>query len=174
MNTRPLVCARTLTHTHTHTHTVDYGITAKSVRDIWNMRTWGWATIPYWTEDDKRRYPAHVRVRVCACVFVCVFTYIHTHIYTQTQRSQPTQVRRLAAVCSVPYKHMHVCISKAHTCIHVCVFTTKNRFVDARLCAACRRNYIYMHTHTHTHTHTHQVRGLAAVRSVPTARGADS
>lgn len=42
---------------------VDYGITAKSVRDIWNMRTWGWATIPYWTEDDKRRF---VDSRLCA------------------------------------------------------------------------------------------------------------
>jgi hypothetical protein len=34
----------------------DYGITSKSVRDIWNMRTWGWATFPHWTEADKRRY----------------------------------------------------------------------------------------------------------------------
>jgi hypothetical protein len=35
---------------------VDYGITSKSVRDIWNMRTWGWATVGYWTDADKRRY----------------------------------------------------------------------------------------------------------------------
>mmetsp|Transcript_23389 Transcript_23389/g.34314 ORF Transcript_23389/g.34314 Transcript_23389/m.34314 type:complete len:331 (+) Transcript_23389:40-1032(+) len=35
---------------------IDYGITSKSVRDIWNMRTWGWATIQHWTEADKRRY----------------------------------------------------------------------------------------------------------------------
>ena len=102
MNTRPLVCARTLTHTHTHTHTVDYGITAKSVRDIWNMRTWGWATIPYWTEDDKRRYPAHVRERECARVFVCVFTYIHTYTYTH-KHNVPNRHRyvdsRLCAAC---------------------------------------------------------------------------
>ena len=24
--------------------------------DIWNMRTWGWATLPHWTDADKRRY----------------------------------------------------------------------------------------------------------------------
>ena len=27
-----------------------------NIADIWNMRTWGWATLPHWTEADKRRY----------------------------------------------------------------------------------------------------------------------
>lgn len=27
-----------------------------TLADIWNMRTWGWATVPHWTETDKRRY----------------------------------------------------------------------------------------------------------------------
>ena len=28
----------------------------KFLADIWNMRTWGWATVPHWTDADKRRY----------------------------------------------------------------------------------------------------------------------
>lgn len=31
----------------------EYGITARAVRDIWNLRTWSWATRPYWTAFDS-------------------------------------------------------------------------------------------------------------------------
>jgi len=30
----------------------EYGITMKAVRDIWNLRTWAWTTMPYWTKTD--------------------------------------------------------------------------------------------------------------------------
>ncbi len=50
--------------------------------DIWNMRTWGWATLPHWTDADKRRYledrlcPACRRrgVRGPMCVLTARFT----------------------------------------------------------------------------------------------------
>ena len=29
-----------------------YGITARCVRGIWNLRTWAHATVPFWTTDD--------------------------------------------------------------------------------------------------------------------------
>jgi hypothetical protein len=32
------------------------GVNTPRSTDIWNMRTWGWATLPHWTESDKRRY----------------------------------------------------------------------------------------------------------------------
>ena len=32
-----------------------YGLTAKAVRDIWNMRTWRKVTKPYWNAADHRK-----------------------------------------------------------------------------------------------------------------------
>ena len=43
---------------------VEYGITQKAVRDIWNLRTWVAATQPVWTLGDHERWatmPAHGR-----------------------------------------------------------------------------------------------------------------
>ena len=34
----------------------EFGITPKAVRDIWNLRTWGWATLPHWSAADKRHF----------------------------------------------------------------------------------------------------------------------
>lgn len=34
----------------------EHGITAKAVRDIWNLRTWTWATRPYWTAFDTEHF----------------------------------------------------------------------------------------------------------------------
>ena len=31
-----------------------YGITSRSVRGIWNLRTWAHATQPFWTTDDHK------------------------------------------------------------------------------------------------------------------------
>ena len=44
----------------------EYGITMKAVRDIWNLRTWAWTTMPYWTTTDldsflKKHLCAHCR-----------------------------------------------------------------------------------------------------------------
>ena len=33
-----------------------YRITMKAVRDIWNLRTWTWKTMPYWTQKDHKLY----------------------------------------------------------------------------------------------------------------------
>ena len=39
----------------------EFGITSKAVRDIWNMRTWTWTTLPYWTQADHDDFlPKHL------------------------------------------------------------------------------------------------------------------
>ena len=30
-----------------------YNITMKAVRDVWNLRTWAWATMPFWTQRPR-------------------------------------------------------------------------------------------------------------------------
>ncbi len=37
-----------------------YNITMKGVRDVWNLRTWTWNTMPYWTLSDKKKFLAKV------------------------------------------------------------------------------------------------------------------
>ena len=39
----------------------EFGITSKAVRDIWNLRTWTWKTMPYWTQADHDQFlPKHL------------------------------------------------------------------------------------------------------------------
>ena len=39
----------------------EFGITSKAVRDIWNLRTWTWTTMPYWTQADHDDFlPKHL------------------------------------------------------------------------------------------------------------------
>ena len=33
-----------------------YNITMKAVRDVWNLRTWKWTTMPYWTRSDLAKF----------------------------------------------------------------------------------------------------------------------
>jgi hypothetical protein len=33
-----------------------YGITMKAVRDVWNLRTWAWSTMPFWTKRDLHKF----------------------------------------------------------------------------------------------------------------------
>jgi hypothetical protein len=33
-----------------------YGITMKAVRDVWNLRTWTWTTMPFWTKRDLSQF----------------------------------------------------------------------------------------------------------------------
>ena len=40
-----------------------YKITMKAVRDVWNLRTWTWATMPYWTRSDQEIF---MRKHLCA------------------------------------------------------------------------------------------------------------
>jgi hypothetical protein len=42
----------------------EYGISAKSVRDIWNHRTWSSVTVPY-----RNKIHGHVRELATGCVF---------------------------------------------------------------------------------------------------------
>ena len=36
----------------------EYGITMKAVRDIWNLRTWRWETMPFWSSADTSAFLA--------------------------------------------------------------------------------------------------------------------
>ena len=36
----------------------EYGITMKAVRDIWNLRTWRWETMPFWSSADSSAFLA--------------------------------------------------------------------------------------------------------------------
>ena len=39
----------------------EFGITSKAVRDIWNLRTWTWTTMPYWTQAEYDDFlPKHL------------------------------------------------------------------------------------------------------------------
>ena len=40
-----------------------YNITMKAVRDVWNLRTWAWTTMPYWTRSDLAKF---LRKHLCA------------------------------------------------------------------------------------------------------------
>ena len=40
-----------------------YNITMKAVRDVWNLRTWTWVTMPYWSRADLARF---LRTHLCA------------------------------------------------------------------------------------------------------------
>ena len=33
-----------------------FGITAKAVRDVWNLRTWAWTTRPFWAQTDHDHF----------------------------------------------------------------------------------------------------------------------
>ena len=48
---------------------LQFGITAKAVRDIWNLRTWVQTTKPYWTQEDHDHFNLNKRPsRLCeAC-----------------------------------------------------------------------------------------------------------
>ena len=37
-----------------------YNITMKAVRDVWNLRTWVWCTMPYWPHADRARRDRHL------------------------------------------------------------------------------------------------------------------
>jgi hypothetical protein len=40
-----------------------YNITMKAVRDVWNLRTWSWSTMPYWTSSDLKKF---LRKHLCS------------------------------------------------------------------------------------------------------------
>jgi len=42
-----------------------YNITMKAVRDVWNLRTWVWCTMPYWPHADRNKFLRKHRCRHC-------------------------------------------------------------------------------------------------------------
>ena len=42
-----------------------YKITMKAVRDVWNLRTWVWCTMPYWPHADRNKFLRKHRCRHC-------------------------------------------------------------------------------------------------------------
>ena len=43
----------------------EYGITMKAVRDIWNLRTWRWETMPFWSRQDMSKFLAEHLCSAC-------------------------------------------------------------------------------------------------------------
>jgi len=43
----------------------EHGITMKAVRDVWNLRTWAWTTMPYWSDEDIQRFLSKHLCRSC-------------------------------------------------------------------------------------------------------------
>ena len=31
-----------------------YGVSPRTIRDIWNRRTWAYATIPFWSAEERK------------------------------------------------------------------------------------------------------------------------
>ena len=42
-----------------------YNITMKAVRDVWNLRTLVWCTMPYWPHADRNKFLRKHRCRHC-------------------------------------------------------------------------------------------------------------
>ena len=48
---------------------VQYGITAKAVRDIWTHRTWKYATVSLWTLQE---FEEHIKTKLCVRCYCAV------------------------------------------------------------------------------------------------------
>ena len=60
-----------------------YGITMKAVRDVWNLRTWPWVTMPYWTRSDQE-------------------IFLKKHLCKHCRRKGIKSLAEACAVCSRP------------------------------------------------------------------------
>ena len=60
-----------------------YNITMKAVRDVWNLRTWAWTTMPYWTRSDLAKF-------------------LRKHLCTQCQRKGVTSLASACKDCAKP------------------------------------------------------------------------
>ena len=60
--------AKTAKHpTLSHDLSQTFGISQRAVRDIWNLRTWGEVTRPYWNAEDYQRFhEKYAATRMCA------------------------------------------------------------------------------------------------------------
>ena len=73
-----------------------YGVTMKAVRDIWNLRTWTAATMPYWTSADHRRYLRKHLCKTCQRSGVKSFAEACNACSKQRCRGRPALVRPVA------------------------------------------------------------------------------
>ena len=60
--------AKTAKHpTLSHDLSLTFGISQRAVRDIWNLRTWGEVTRPYWNAEDYQRFhEKYAATKMCA------------------------------------------------------------------------------------------------------------
>ena len=73
-----------------------YGITMKAVRDIWNLRTWTSATMPYWTSADHSRYLRKHLCKSCQRNGVKSFAAACNACSKPRRRGRPALVRPAA------------------------------------------------------------------------------
>ena len=73
-----------------------YGITMKAVRDIWNLRTWTSATMPYWTSADHSRYLRKHLCKGCQRNGVKSFAAAYNACSKPRRRGRPALVRHAA------------------------------------------------------------------------------
>jgi len=68
-----------------------YNITMKAVRDVWNLRTWAWTTMPYWTRSDLAKF-------------------LRKHLCTQCQRKGVTSLASACKDCAKPRRRGRPCL----------------------------------------------------------------
>ena len=68
-----------------------YNITMKAVRDVWNLRTWAWATMPFWTRSDLEKF-------------------LRKHLCTQCQRKGVTSLASACKDCAKPRRRGRPCL----------------------------------------------------------------
>jgi len=68
-----------------------YNITMKAVRDVWNLRTWAWATMPYWMRSDLAKF-------------------LRKHLCTQCQRKGVTSLASACKDCAKPRRRGRPCL----------------------------------------------------------------
>jgi hypothetical protein len=82
---------------------VRYGISAKTVRDIWNRITWNAATEPLWTDQvhPPRRTPL-LQARTCACIGIALLCSAHSRSMGVFQQCPRLLCTRLTDKLTVP------------------------------------------------------------------------
>ena len=70
-----------------------YNITMKAVRDVWNLRTWAWATMPYWMRSDLAKF-------------------LRKHLCTQCQRRGVTTLASACKDCARPRCRGRPCLQR--------------------------------------------------------------
>ncbi len=72
-----------------------YSITMKAVRDIWNLRTWPWTTMPHWTHSDHEKF-------------------LRKHLCTQCKSKGVKSLASACKMCTKPRRRGRPCLQSAH------------------------------------------------------------